>query len=224
MFQTILQYVCFYIGLAHTIGVKGSIISGTNSFFAILIAVIIFKQERFSLKKITGCIIGFLGLVLISTNGSAIDMHFNLSGDGMVLLSAIASAFSTVLIRSFGKNADPVMLSGYQFLIGGAAMAVFSFISGGRLQPSSWTAIMLLIYMAMISAVAYTLWALLLKFNSVSRITVFGFMTPVFGVFLSALILKEYDMIDLTCLVSLLLVCLGIYIVNSVSEAQDPRR
>ena len=36
MFQTILQYLFFYIGLAHTTGVKSSIIDGTSTFFAIL--------------------------------------------------------------------------------------------------------------------------------------------------------------------------------------------
>lgn len=49
----------------------------------------------------------------------------------------------------------------------------------------------LLLYMACISAVAYTLWSLLLKYNPPSRIAVFGFMNPVFGVMLSALLLKR---------------------------------
>ena len=49
----------------------------------------------------------------------------------------------------------------------------------------------MLIYLALVSAVAYTLWGCLLKHNPVSRVTIFGFLTPVFGVVLSALLLSE---------------------------------
>ena len=38
VFQTILQYIFFYVGLANTSGVKGTIMSGCSVFFAILIS------------------------------------------------------------------------------------------------------------------------------------------------------------------------------------------
>lgn len=57
LLQTALQYFFFYIGLAHTSGVKGSIIVGTNSLLSILIASLLFHQAKmrhdgFSLKII----------------------------------------------------------------------------------------------------------------------------------------------------------------------------
>jgi drug/metabolite transporter (DMT)-like permease len=42
----------------------------------------------------------------------------------------------------------------------------------------------MLLYLALVSAVAYSLWGILLKYNPISRVAVFGFMTPVFGVIL----------------------------------------
>ena len=69
--------------------------------------------------------------------------------------------------------------------------------------------------MAMISAVAYSLWGILLKYNPVSRIAVFGFMNPVFGVILSALLLGENNQaFSLYGLAALVLVSLGIFLVN----------
>ena len=74
----------------------------------------------------------------------------------------------------------------------------------------------LLVYLALVSAVAYSLWGILLKYNPVSRVTVFGFMNPVFGVLLSALLLGETDQASgILGLLSLLLVSVGIYVVNS---------
>ena len=46
VFQTILQYLFFYIGLAHASGVKASIINGMSTFFAILLACLLRKQEK----------------------------------------------------------------------------------------------------------------------------------------------------------------------------------
>ena len=72
----------------------------------------------------------------------------------------------------------------------------------------------MLIYLALVSAIAYSVWGILLKYNPISKVAVFGFMNPVFGVLLSAMLLKEYQMIGLMSIISLILVCLGIYIVN----------
>ena len=76
VFQTILQYVFFYMGLAHATGVKSSIINGANSFLVIIIASLIFHQEKLTGPKILGCIIGFAGVVLVNLGGAGLDMSF----------------------------------------------------------------------------------------------------------------------------------------------------
>ena len=79
----------------------------------------------------------------------------------------------------------------------------------------------MLIYLALVSAVAYSLWGMLLKYNPISRVAVFGFMNPVFGVILSAWLLREgAQALDPVSLVSLVLVCTGIYIVNSRERSE----
>ena len=94
-------------------------------------------------------------------------------------------------------------------------MIAVALMAGGRLQVCGPAAVALMVYMAMISAVAYSLWGLLLKYNPVSKVSVFGFMTPVFGMFLSAVLLGEgAQMPWLQSLAALVLVCAGIYIVN----------
>lgn len=78
-----------------------------------------------------------------------------------------------------------------------------------------FSAFALLMYLGVLSAVAYTLWGVLLKYNPVSRVTVFGFMNPVFGVILSAIFLGESGQaLTWNTLAALVLVCLGIYVVN----------
>ena len=114
----------------------------------------------------------------------------------------------------YGKDDDPVMLSGYQFLAGGLLMVLFGICIGGKISAVSVSGILLLLYMAFISAGAYTLWGILLKHHPVSKIAVFGFCTPIFGVILSALILRESAGVQAKTLAALLLVCIGIVLVN----------
>lgn len=218
LFQTILQYVFFYIGLAHTTAVKGSIINGSGALFAILIACMFLREEKLSIFKAAGCILGFAGLIIVNLNGASLTLSFNPIGDSFMVISAISYAVSSLLIKIFSKNENTVLLSGYQFMAGGLILIIAGLASHGSFASVSVSGIFLLIYMALISSVAYTLWGILIKYNSVSRISVFGFMTPVMGVLLSALILRETDGLGVSCIIALLLVCTGIYLVNRTTS------
>lgn len=210
-FQTILQYILFYIGLAHTSGVKASIIEASNVFFAILVASLFFRQEKLTAEKIIGSLIGFLGVLVIQLQGFSLDFGL---GDGCILLSTIAYAMSSVLLRRFSDEENVVLLSGYQFLFGGIVMMIFGFLLGGRISSELVGAWGMLFYLAFVSAMAYSLWAVLLSHNPVSRVAVFGFMNPVFGVILSAWLLKERQQaFGIRSVIALILVSIGIYIV-----------
>jgi len=214
MVQTVLQYFTFFTGLAHTTGVKSAILNASATFFAILFSVL-FRTEKMTAKKLAGCIIGFAGCVLINLNGSGFG-RLNLLGDGAIIISSITNGLAAVMIKRYSQKEDPVVLTGYQFLFGGIILTVIGLCGGGQLQAVSGTAWILLAYMAAISAVAYTLWSVLLKYNPVSGVTIYNFMNPLFGVLLSALILKETNAFTpLQCILSLLLISLGIIIVNA---------
>lgn len=218
LFQTIIQYVFFYVGLANTTGVKASIIEGVNVFIAILVASLLFHQEKLTARKLLGCAVGFAGVVLVNVTGSGLDMSFRFTGEGFIFLSTIAYAFSSVFLKRYSKEEDPVMLSGWQFVFGGLILAVCGLLAGGRLTAVTGAGVAMLFYLAVVSAAAYSLWGILLKYNPVSRVTVFGFMNPVFGVLLSALLLQETESLGVMSVAALILVCVGIYLVNFGKE------
>lgn len=221
LFQTILQYIFFYIGLAHNSGVKASIINGSNTFFVILLAGLVFHQEKLSFKKFAGCVVGFAGVIIVSMNGKSIDMNLSLMGDGSLFLCAISYAVSSCLMKNYSKNDNPVMLSGYQFIFGGIVMVILGFAMGGRISHVSVGAVLMLFYLACISAVAYSLWGILLKHNPVSKVAIFGFTNPVFGVLLSAWWLGEGGSeLGINALIALILVSIGILIVNLRTTAK----
>lgn len=220
LFQTVIQYIFFYIGLANTSGVKGTIISGSNAFFAILVASLIFRQEKLTLKKIIACVIGFAGIIVVNLEG--LDLNMNFMGDGFVLFSAISYAVSSVLIKRYSKYEDPVVISGYQFIMGGIFMTAVGLIFGGSIKIDSLQAAGVLTYLSFLSAVAYALWGILLKYNPVSKVTIYSFMIPVFGVLLSNLMLEEQSNVSpVNLAITLVLVCVGIITLNYQKQPKE---
>lgn len=212
-FQTIIQYIFFYIGLANTSGVKGTVLSGSNAFFALLVASLVFKQEKLTVKKIVACLLGFAGIIVINLNG--LDFTMNFTGDCFVLFSAIAYAVSSVLIKKYSKYEDPVIISGYQFFVGGIVMMAAGAAFGGHIQITNIQAFAVLTYLSFLSAVAYALWGILLKHNPVSKVTIYSFCIPVFGVLLSSLMLTEQmNTSPVNLAITLVLICTGIIILN----------
>lgn len=64
--QTTIQYIFFYIGLSNTSGTKGSILSATTTFFSVLLAHFFYKEDKLSIKRIGGVILGFWESLLLT--------------------------------------------------------------------------------------------------------------------------------------------------------------
>ena len=212
--QTVTQYVFFYIGVANTPSVKGAIIQGLNAFVAILIACYLFRSERMNALKWIGGMLGVAGVVAVNLDGSSLGGGASVLGEGFLLISMVAGACSAGAIKYFAQRENPVALSGWQFMFGGAVMAAAGFLCGGRLHPSGAGSVAVLLYLAALSAIAYTVWSVLLKYNPVSRIAPFMFLQPIFGVMLSLILYGGENLPLLRYGVALALVCLSIVVVG----------
>lgn len=87
----------------------------------------------------------------------------------------------------------------------------------GQIQNGQNGAIAIILYLSFVSAIAYSLWGVLLKYNPISKVTVLDFL-PIAGVILSALLLQEKQDMGLGTLIALILVSCGIYLVNRDSD------
>ena len=132
---------------------------------------------------------------------------------------------SSVLIKKYSQSENPVTLSGYQFVVGGLVLSLAGFAAGGRLSGFTVKSSLLLLYLAMLSAVAYSVCSILLKHKPVGNVSIYGFMNPVCGVTLSAILLHEQNQaFTLRGLISLVLVCIGICLVNSDFQSKQSEK
>lgn len=217
LFQSILQYICYYIGLSSTTGLKGSVLSGTQTFFALLAAHLFLANDKLTRNKSLGCLCGLAGVLVLGLGGLN---GFNLAGDGMVLLSAVSSGAGALVSRIYTPGRDPMLLTGWQLFIGGVVLTAVGMAGGGHLGTVTLPGVLLLGYMIVLSAAAFTIWTALLGKFPIGKVSLFGFLIPVFGAVFSALVLRE-NVLTVRNLAALALVSGGIALANTAPKAKE---
>lgn len=216
LFQTILQYVFFYIGLSNTTGVIGSILTSASTFMTVIISHYVYENDKLNISKLMGTFLGFIGVLIVILNGSNGNLNFKFLGEGFMLLAALCSALGAVVSKKAAQNIDPVVLTGFQLFLGGLFLVITSISFGAQLNSVSYRGIALLLYLAFLSATAFSIWTYLLKNNKVSEVSIYNFSVPIFGSILSSLFLGE-GIFSIRIFISLVFVSIGIYIVNRYS-------
>lgn len=211
--QTTLQYLFFYVGVSNTSGVQASIIISSNTFFTILLAHFIYANDRLGWQKWLGLAAGFTGIFLANW-GQSFDGSFQWMGEGFLLLSAFTSAVGTIMAKEMGKGIHPFTMSGWQLTLG-AILLLLTAIPFADPSSLTWTpfAYGLLVYMVLISAVAFALWFAVLQYHKASHVGIYKFFVPVSGVGLSVWLLPG-ETFTLPIVFALGFVAFGIYIVN----------
>lgn len=210
--QTFGQYIFTYIGIGFTSGANTSIITACASFFTVIFAPLFFKNDRLSFQKAIGCVVGFCGVIAINSGGG-VKLE-TLFGDFMILMSTISATAGNFVSKGIVKNRDPIIVTAFQLTIGGVLLFAVGFAIGGSLNFLSVNCILILLWLSFVSATAFAIWTILLKYNDASKICVFNLLVPIFGTLLSGVILHE-NVFGVNTIVSLLLISLGIFFVNA---------
>lgn len=216
--QTSLQYIFTYVGIGFTSGTNTSIITSCASFITVLCAPIFFKSDRLTVLKIVGCLLGFSGVIAINGfGGLSIDTLF---GDVLIFMSTLCAAGGNIISKKLAKGRNPVELTAFQLIFGGLLLTVIGVILGGKLDFGNINGMLILLWLSVVSAVAFTIWTALLKYHPASKITIFNLLVPIFGTVLSGLMLGE-NIFRLETLISLILISLGIAAVNINKKAKN---
>lgn len=217
LIYTTLQYIFFYVGLSNTSGTNGSIVNSTSTFIAVILSHFIYPDDKLNIRKVIGFLLGFGGVLFVTVSGG--NAAFSFTGEGFIFIAAFCFVIGSVLIKKLtGENAATV--TGYNLLIGGGVLVVTGIIGGGHFEQVNGAGIAVLAYLVFLSAAAYTIWSALVRYNPVGKVSVYNFIIPVSGTIMSAIFLGE-EIFDVKYLVSLVLVCAGIIIVNGKTEKDN---
>jgi len=215
LIQTVLQYSTFYVGLAYTTGVKASVIVASGSFFLAALSPFFFKDDKLDRWRIGGLVIGFLGVLLANLSrdtGGVLGGSW--IGDLLILVTGICSAVASLLGKRLVQDLHPVVMNGFQITLGSIVLLAASLpfaevtLSVPSLELTGLTA-----YLALVTAIAFTVYYLVVKYHDLSRVAAYRFLIPVSGVVLSALLIPG-ERLGWQLIGAALLVAIGIWTVN----------
>lgn len=209
--QTTLQYIFFYIGVSNTTSTNGSIVNSMNVFLSAIVAHFVYANDKMNLRKSIGCLLGFAGVIFVTLGQGSV--RFSMDGEGFIVIADLMFAFGSVISKKATKADDSWTVTAYNLVLGGAVLIVLGLFCGGSLHTVTVKGCVTLLYLALLSAISFTLYAMLIKYNNIGKICIFNFVNPIAGTLLSGLMLKE-NILQVRYLVSLVLVCTGIFVVN----------
>jgi drug/metabolite transporter (DMT)-like permease len=206
------------IGLQYTTASHMSVFLYTAPIFTVLGLQIFAPGERLMPLQWAGVLAAFAGVAVAFSNGfadSGKSMSDMLLGDALGVLGGLFWAATTVLIRCTTlSEAPPSTTLFYQLAGCGVLLTAVALVQGQYLHlPMSALAWGSLFFQSVIVAFAsFLAWFWLLRCYLASRVTVFSFLTPLFGVGFGVLLLN--DPFDVRFGIGAVMVLAGVLMVN----------
>lgn len=190
LLNTTLHYAAFYIGLSYSAGSRAAILNSLGVFLLVLFACVFFRSDRLTWGKLSGCAIGFAGILTLNLGGGG-SGSFSLCGDGMIVLNALCSALAGLLTRGLARRVDVFVGTGYSLAIGGLLLLFPALSMQASFPQVTLQGLSILFVLICISAVGFLLYNKLISCNPVGKVAIFNSLIPVVGAVSSCLCLGE---------------------------------
>ncbi len=211
-----LEFVFLFWGVKFTDASRAIIFLYTQPLWTVALAHLLLHDERLGFSRGAGVLIAVVGLCLVfGTRSMKLGPHYWV-GDLMEVAAGFLWAATTIYIKRFIRNTP---ITHFQTLFAQLFYSIPVLFLGALLfewgLPVSLSAPVIgaLFYQSVVVAFAtYLAWFWLLHRFQAGRLAAFTFLTPIFGVILSGILLHE----PLTTFlwIGLALVAGGIYLVN----------
>lgn len=185
------QYLFFNFGAAFSSGVQTSILCSAGAFFGMLISAAIFK-DPLTPKKILGCVLGAAAVVILNWEDIRMGVTASLFGALLLLLGQLSGSFGAAYLKLIASSRNAIWVGGWQSLISGALLVVIGICGGGTLSfTTGSSALAPTAVLVLTSGAALIFSNQLYKYNPLSKVMIFSLLSPVLGVFSSAVMLGD---------------------------------
>lgn len=204
----------FFKGLSLTTPINGAIIMVMTPLFVSIFAYLVLK-ETFSIKRISGLVLGLSGAVLLLLNSAGGGTISGFTGDIMIMLNAIIYSYYLIISKPLLHKYMPLTVIKWSFLFG--AILVFPF-GAAELMDVNWTSIPAHIWGAIafliIGATYFTYllngWAL--RYVNSSVVGAYIYLQPVLASLIAVGLGK--DQLSMAKICYSLMIFTGVYLVS----------
>ncbi|UCC66582.1 MAG: DMT family transporter [Deltaproteobacteria bacterium] len=210
-----LEFACIYFGMLYTDAARSVIFVYLSPFVVAVGAHFFLRGDRLTFIKTVGLVLAFTGIFIVFYGRPKLAKPTMFIGDILEIMAAFLWGATTLYIKRFmAGKVHPINTFLYQLFFSIPILLIVSLI----LEPQWIYKIDLSIsasifYQSVIVAfLSYFIWFKLIHNYSVSRLSVFTFFTPIFGVLFGTFFLTEEFTYSL--MIGLPMVCTGIFFVN----------
>jgi drug/metabolite transporter (DMT)-like permease len=194
LFNVVAHHYFLSIGLSKTSASNGGLILGLGPLLTTIMAFL-FLHNRITLARITGILLGFIGVSFIVLKGHGRISTISL-GDIYVFFAILAQAISFVIIKKISNTLDPRLMTGYMMVIGSLILFIISLIQEpeGLKSLSNRSVGVWLIFVAsavIATALGHTIYNYALGKVGVAESAIFINLNPFFSLVGAFLFLNE---------------------------------
>lgn len=210
IFAVVLHYSFSYSGLATTDSSITALVKQLGSFAFIPLSFIFFKEDKFSVKKLLGAILGFGGIVVL--NIASTGIRFGV-GELLIIMSSLSGIIANIFGKKVAKTLDAIVMTGLSQLLGGIILLIIGGVCGGHIGVVTIRGTMVFVYICIASIIGYCLWYSLIGSSNLSQLYVVKFLEPFFAAIFGMVLLNE-DVLNIRFLLALLITGAAIVISN----------
>lgn len=174
-----------------------AVLVSNNVVFIVLLSAL-FLKERIRLLSIVGIILAIGGVVLVTFNRgfsiANVSGGIDFLGCGFSLMAALSASLYSVIGKKVLDSNNPLIVAALAMFSGAVLLVIMTAATTGFSEIISvgWITILLIVLLGLtMISIAYPLWFICLKKFPASQISIYIYLTPVFAVILSLIILNE---------------------------------
>ena len=168
-----------------------SVVFGLSPIFTSLLANMILKDSQLSGTRLSGMLLGFIGLIIIFVEGISIS-SIALFGLAAVVVSAATQSLGSVLIKQQKPDFHPIAITAGSIVISLPLFFLNCVVSGGWPETIPLKSALSILYLAIIgSSIGFPLYFYLLKHLSPERVAIVTLITPVTALLIGAYLNDE---------------------------------
>ena len=184
----VLHYGCTYTGLSMVDSGKTALLKQLGAVLFICFSFLFFKEDRFTVRKLLGALLGICGIVVLNTD----SLHFSFGlGEGLVIAASFCTVIANIFSKHLTKSVAPTVIAGETQFLGGVILLIAGLCGGGRLGTITVGGVFVFLYIIVASSVSYGLWYEVIQKENLSNMFIIKFLEPVFAGLLAVPILGE---------------------------------
>ncbi|HGY2264872.1 DMT family transporter [Morganella morganii] len=226
LLATVIYYWAFASGTSLLLSGVSGVLSGAIPLFSFIVAAIFLRQEKITVMRLCGLMLGFAGVILIAKPWQVSGESISLAGVGYMILGSLSVGISFVYAKKFlaDKQIAPLALTTYQIGLALLILACITPFTGiTAIAQDSTASLGLIIGLGLLgTGVAYlTYYYLILNLGAVVASSV-TYIPPVVALLVGFLAANEQ--LGVTEILSMVLIMSGVFLLQRPSRRPEAEK